>query len=161
MATVFQVKEAICDIISDSLNAGLEPKSPERVDVFFGSKEADSDHPMVIVGNVATTYSAERMSARSTLRRYDLTYLVDIMLIPGLRFRTQRDYEETLYDLLDRVLTPLVRGDDNGESLLAGKLDGILDVEPVGDSQVIPLDDNRDPQYPVLVLQLAVNVIRN
>ena len=161
MASVFQVKEAICDVVYDALNAGLEEGSPEVVNVFFGSKEADTNHPCVIVGNVATSYSAERMSARSTLRRYDLTYLVDILIIPGLRYRTQRDYEQAMYELLDRVLTPLVRGDDTGNSLLAGRLDGILDVEPAGDHQAIPMDDNRDPQYPVLVLQLAVKVLRN
>ena len=161
MASVFQVKEALVEILYDSLNAGLDASSPERVDVFFGAAEADSDHPAVIVSDVSTAYTAERMSARSTLRRYDLTYSVALVLIPGGRYRTQKDAERVLYDLLDRVLTPLVRGDSNGESLLTPKLDGVWDVEPSNDQMKTSMDDNNNPLYPVLTLQLDVMAVRD
>ena len=100
------------------------------------------------------------MAAASTLRRYDLTYTVAIEIVPGLRFRTQRDAERAAYDLLDRVLTPLVRGDDSGRSLLHDRVEGIYQVVPESDAFTVALDDNRDPQFPVLTFRLQVQLVR-
>ena len=160
MATVLEVKRAIRDILDDSLNP-MGVAESERVNLFYGWKEADSNRPHIVVGEVGTDYEAVRMNASSTLRRWDITHTVHIHIVPGLRFRTQETAEEAAYGLLDRVLTPLVRGDDVGRSLLETRLAGVQDVRPDGDMMTIPPDDNRDPQYLVLTFRLAVVTIRN
>ena len=160
MATALEVKRAIRDILDDALNP-LGTEVSERVNLFFGWKEADTTQPHIIVGEVATDYEAARMNASSSLRRWDITHLVHIHIVPGLRFFTQEDAEQAAYDLLDRALTPLVRGDSTGVSLLEDRLTGVQDVRPEGDMMTIPPDDNRDPRYAVLTFRLAVVTIRD
>ena len=159
MASVVEVKDAIVDVLADQLNPVGTPER-ERVDVFYGRKEADSDHPMVWVVDTATDYSSVRMRADSSLLRYDLVYHVQLEIVAGLRFRTQRDEEAAAYGLMDRVLTPLVRGDSIGRTLLAERLPRVEQVRPESDSWAVAPDDNRDPQYGVLTLQIAVELTR-
>ena len=158
-ATPYEVKDAIVDVLDDQLNLGVR-NPDERVDVFYGWKEADSSNPFVVVGTVDTEYDAQRMSARSTLRRYDITYNVNIDIVAGLHFRTERDADRAAYRLLDRVLTPLVRGDDVGRTLLMDRVAGIQQVEPAGDTMTVAPDEPAR-KYSVLTLRLAVTVLRN
>ena len=155
--TPVEVKQAIVELLYNQLNTDED----DPVSVFYGRKEADFTQPAVIVGDCQTSYDASRMSARSTLRRYDLTYAIYIELIPGLRFRTQYDAEAECYRLLDRELTPLVRGDARGVSLLENTVPGLQQVVPLDDTMVVAYDDDRDPQFPVLVLRLGISLIRD
>ena len=59
------------------------------------------------------------------------------MLLRPESTRPASTAEEQAYGLLDLVLTPLVRGDATGRSLLADRLPSIIEVVPSTDSPMV------------------------
>ena len=161
--TPFGVKQACIQVLDGHLNEGLTADNPEFVQIFYGWKEADAPGRFVVVGDASTLYETEevRLDARSTLRRYNLTYNINIDIASGLATRTQMVAERQCYDLFDRVLTPLVRGDSLGGSAILPLVDGISQVSPISDEFLVKPDDAGTPAYAVLRLILGVELIRN
>ena len=161
--TPYGVKQACLQVLDETLNDGLMADNPEYVNIFYGWKEADAVGRFVVVGDASTLYETEevRLDARSTLRRYDLTYNINIDIASGLANRTQMTAERQCYDLFDRVLTPLVRGDRLGGSAILPLVDGISQVAPISDEFLVKPDDAGQPAYAVLRLILGVELIRD
>ena len=148
MATIPEVKTAIVELLGETL-----PQGPEGVAVLYSQEEAEGRK--VIVGDASTVYNTARMRADSTLLRYDLTYSVDIVCHSGPNLETPQIAETQAYELLDLVLTPLVRGDATGRSLLADRLPSIVEVVPSTDSRMVSWDDNANRE---VVLGLTLNI---
>ena len=161
--TPFGAKKAIMAVLDRSLNDGLDQQSPEYVNIFYGWKEADSPNRFIVVGDTSTDYNTEgiRLDARSTLRRYDLTYNVNVDIVSGLHLRSQEVAERQCFELYDRVLTPLVRGDGLGESAVNSELRGVRAVVPISDNFVVKPDDSGKPLYAVLRFVLGIALIRD
>ena len=158
--TPYAMKVAIVELLHERLNpAGTA--APERVDVFYGRTKADSTHPMIIVGELETAYAPETLRADATLLGYEITYIVDIHINSGQHHRTQQAAEETIYRLLDRVLTVLVRGDDTGATLLRTKLPNVSHCEPASDTMsVVYGGEGGDAQYGEATLNLVIELER-
>ena len=161
--TAFAVKRSIVRVLNEALNEGLEPGDSEYVSIFYGWKEVDAVGWFVVVGGNTTQYDSDnvRMVAASTLRRYDLTYNINIDIASGLENRTQEDAERQCYELYDRVLTPLVRGDVNGESLLSPLVPNAGAIAPQSEDMFVSADDPGKPMYSVLRFILSVELIRD
>ena len=150
MSTVPQVKTAIVELLGETL--------PDDVRVLY-SYPQDAEGRKVIVGNSTTNYNTARMRADSSLFRYDLTYSVDVECYSGPNLRDPQTAEAQAYGLLDLVLTPLVRGDATGRSLLADRLPAIISVVPSSDNRMVSWDDNDDREV-VVGLTLNINLRR-
>lgn len=164
--TLYAAKSAIRDVLFETLNSGLSEGDPEWVDVFYGWQNASSTNRMVVVGNSQTLYATgERtMGAIGSLRKYGLTYRVDIDCAASFSSYDQEGAERECYQLLDRVLTPLVRGDETGGSVLLPRLAGISDVVPSTDTMVVRsdmTDQSPEPRYNVVRFQLDINLRRD
>ena len=146
MASIPQVKEAIVQVLGANL--------PNDVRVLY-SYPSEGKGRKVIVGDTATTYTTARMRADSTLLRYDLTYSVNIECYSGPNQRSPQTAEAQAYGLLDEVLTPLVRGDATGRSLLAAQLPSIIEVVPSTDSPMVAWDTAKDGE---MVVGLTLNI---
>ena len=158
--TPYAVKQAIVELLFERLNpAGTA--ATERVDVFYGRLAADTTQPHIIVGEADTAYEPETLRADATLLSYEITYIVDIHINSGQHYLTQRDAEEGIYGLLDRVLTILVRGDSAGATLLREKVPNVSHCEPTGDSMgVVYGGGTGESQYGEVTLNLAIEVNR-
>lgn len=161
--TPYAVKRAIMRVLDEALNEGIEPGEAEYVSIFYGWKDVDAVGWFVVVGDTNTQYDSDnvRMVAASTLRRYDLTYNINIDVASGLENRTQQDAERQCYELYDRVLTPLVRGDVNGESLLSPLVPNAGAITPQSEDMFVSADDPGKPMYSVLRFILGVELIRD
>lgn len=161
--TPYAVKRSIVQVLNQALNEGVEPGDAEFVSVFYGWKEVDAVGWFVVVGDNNTQYNSDevRAVAASTLRRYNLTYNINIDVVSGLENRTQEEAERQCYDLYDRVLTPLVRGDVNGESLLSPLVPNAAAIAPQSEDMFVSADDPGKPMYSVLRFVLGVELIRD
>ena len=146
MATLPEVKTAIVELLGSTL--------PDDVRVLYAYPK-DAKGRKVIIGSATTTYNTARMRAASSLLRYDLTYSVDVECYSGPNLRDPQTAEAQAYGLLDAVLTPLVRGDATGRSLLADRLPSIVEVVPSTDSRTTAWDDNEDRE---VVVGLTLNI---
>ena len=149
MATVPQVKTAIVELLGETL--------PADVAVLYSQEEAEGRK--VIVGDASTTYNMGRMRADSSLLRYDLTYSIDLECYSGPNLETPQIAEAQAYGLLDLVLTPLVRGDATGRSLLADRIPAIIDVVPSTDSSMMSWNDTGTKEAGV-GLTIEINIRR-
>ena len=160
--TLYGVKAATVDIIHEVLNEGLEPGSPERVDVFYGWSQADTPNRMVVVagGGISGWDGEGRMYAGSSLRRYGLDYQFEIQVATNVAARTEEDGEREDYQLFDRLLTPIMRGDANGHSLLCQRVPAVQQVTPISDQWAsLTTEDGR--AFAVLTFTLSVELIRD
>ena len=154
---VYEVKSVIRDILADRLPSA----GNERVDIFYGWKEADSPNRFIVVGDTRTIYNPARVSAQPTLARYDLDYQIGIYCASGLYQRTEEDAERQCYELMELVLDALVRGDATGQSELARRVGQVVTLAPVSDEYTVRVSDAGQPMYSVVRLMLAVQVVRS
>ena len=166
--TIYGVKAATRDILAETLNEGLPASSPERVDVFYGWEQADSPRRMVVVGGGGSTAWVDgdgegRFHAASSLRRYSLYYTFDIAVLTNVGDRTEEAAEREAYRLFDRCLTPLIRGDSAGRSMLQARVPAVQSVMPVSDQWTQARDEDggdSDRLFTMLQFTLTVELIR-
>ena len=163
--TLYGVKAAVRDIISETLNEGLPEGSPERVDVFYGWEQADSPRRMVVVGGGGSTAWVDgdgegRFHAASSLRRYSLYYTFDISVLTNIGDRTEEAAEREAYRLFDRLLTPLIRGDNRGRSELQARVPAVQSVMPVSDQWREVSGSDTDRTFTMLEFTMTAEMIR-
>ena len=146
MASIPQVKEAIVAVLGEHL--------PSDIRVLYAYPKEGKGRK-VIVGDASTAYNTMRMRADSSLLRYDLTYSVSLECYSGPFIRSAQQAEAQAYGVLDEVLTPLVRGDATGRSLLAGRLPSIIEVVPSADTRIMSWEQAEDNE---VVVGLTLNI---
>ena len=164
--TLYGVKSVIRDILFQELNRGKAQGSDEWVNVLYGWQNATSTNRMVVVGDGSVSYELDErtMSSKLSLRRYNLKYTVEIDCAASFMAYDEEHAERECYQLLDDVLTPLVRGDETGASLLIPYFSGIVDVEAISEQMVVKMEQVNnapEPRYNVVRLELAINLRRD
>ena len=147
--TLSDIKQAI----ADELQRNLPSTGRERVDVVWGNWHEVAGRA-VIIGPVNRVYTPDQMSAEPTLYKYQQDVTVTLTLTSGDGYPNPETADRSVDDLIEQVLTILIRGDDAGNSPLAHRLPSIESVFLQSVSSVTQWDEapaDKSSVYNVIV----------
>ena len=121
--TMPDVKQAI----ADELRSNLPSEGRERVDVVWGNWHEVAGRA-IIIGPVNRVYTPDQMSAEPTLYKYQQDITVTLTVTSGNGYPTPESADRAVDDVIEQILTVLIRGDDAGNSPLAHRLTSIESV---------------------------------